>query len=207
MKRYLVPLMAAALATTLLIGGCTQAAPAPAPTSPPKAAEPTNAAAPAAAPTQAVAPARAAEAPAKTTDFPTKGKAITLTVPLPAGSSMDIAARVLAPMLEKDLGTPVQVVNKVGAGGQVGLTDLSLSKPDGYTIAAHALPATITMYLDVERKTFNRGQLTSLALDNIEPVVISVKKESPFKTLKDAVDAAKANPQKVKALVDMYKKQ
>ena len=164
MKRLLFPLLAATLATALLVGGCTQAAPAPAPTSPPKAAEPTNAAAPAAAPTQAVAPARAAEAPAKTTDFPTKGRAITLTVPLPAGSSMDIAARVMAPMLEKDLGTPVQVANKVGAGGQVGLTDLSLSKPDGYTIAAHALPATITMYLDAERKTFNRGQLTSLAL-------------------------------------------
>ncbi len=46
--------------------------------------------------------------------------------------------------------------------------------------------------------------MTSLALDNIEPVVISVKKESPFKTLKDVVDAAKANPQKVKSLVDMY---
>ncbi|MHB0868376.1 MAG: Bug family tripartite tricarboxylate transporter substrate binding protein [Chloroflexota bacterium] len=205
MNRLLFPLLAATLAATLLIGGCTQAAPSPTPAPAAKAGEPTKATAPtpakAAEPTKAVEPTKAAQAPAKT-DFPTKGKAITLIVPLPAGSSMDIGARVMAPMLEKDLGTPVQVVNKVGAGMQVGLTELALAKPDGYTIAAHALPATITLYLDPERKTtFSRTQLTPLALDNIEPVVISVKKESPFKTLKEVVDAAKANPEKVKASV------
>ncbi len=205
MKGLLRPLLAAALATTLLVGGCGQAAQSPAPAPAAKAAEPTKVVAPAptqaALPTKAPEPAKAAEAPAKKVDFPTKGKSITLIVPLPAGSSMDIAARVMAPMLEKDLGSPVQVVNKVGAGGQAGLNELAQAKPDGYTISAHALPATITMYLDAERKTFARNQLAALALDNVEPVVISVKKESPFQSLKDLVDAAKAKPEKVRASV------
>ncbi len=200
MKRFVFPLLAAALATTLLISGCTQAAPTPTPAPAAKAAEPTKATAPA--PTKVAEPAKAAEAPAKTTDFPVKGKAISILVGLPAGSSMDIGARVLAPMLEKDLGTPLQVVNKVGAGGQVALTELALAKPDGYTIATHALPATISMYIDAERKTaFSRKQLMPLALDNLEPNIIAVKADSPYKTLKELVDAAKANPGKIRASV------
>lgn len=191
MKGLAFSLVATVLTLAVVAGGCGQTAPAPAPAQPTKAAEPARAA----------TPSQTAPAPAKTSDFPAKGRAITLIVPLPAGSSMDIAARVMAPMLEKDLGTPVQVVNKVGAGGQAGLNELAQAKPDGYTIATHALPATITMYLDAERKTFSRDQLLALALDNVEPVVISVKKESPFQSLRDVVEAAKARPEKVRASV------
>ena len=107
---------------------------------------------------------------------------------------MDIGARVLGPMLEKELGAPFQVVNKAGAGGQIGVTDVAKAKPDGYTIGTHALPATEVMYLDPEKKAaFGRKDLLPLALDNVEPVIVSVNADSPYKTIKDVVDAAKAS--------------
>jgi tripartite-type tricarboxylate transporter receptor subunit TctC len=199
-----VSFLATLISVSLIVTGCSQpAAPASPTQAPSKAAEPTKAQAPAPAqPTAAPAPAQSATAPAKAVNFPEKGKAINIVCGLPAASSMDIGARVLAPLLEKELGTPIQVVNKVGAGGQVGVQEVALAKPDGYTIGTHALPATEVMYLDAERKaSFTRKDLLPLALDNLEPVIISVKADSPYKTLKDLVDAAKAKPNAIKASV------
>lgn len=189
----------AALAVTV---GCSQPAAAPTPTKaaePAKAAAPTKAAEPAKAaePTKAAAPAAASKA-----TFPEKGKAINIICLMPAGGAMDVSARVMAVMLEKELGTPVQVVNKVGAGGQVGLTELAKSAPDGYTISNVAMPAVQTMYLDPDRKCqFTKNDFTLLGMENTEPVTIAVKADSPYKTLKDVIDAAKAKPNEVRASV------
>jgi tripartite-type tricarboxylate transporter receptor subunit TctC len=207
MRRLYLGISAIVLATSLVLStACSPAAPAPSPTKP---AEPAAAAAPTkpvqaaqpAAPTAEVKAAAPTEAPKKV-DFPVKSKPITIVCPLPAGGSMDIAARVVAALLEKDLGTSVQVVNKVGAGGQVGMTELAGSKPDGYTIGAMALPSTTLMYLDPDRKAaFTGTDFVPLGLDNSEPVVVAVKVDSPFKTIKDVVEAAKAKPNQVKSAV------
>ncbi|MHB1162598.1 MAG: Bug family tripartite tricarboxylate transporter substrate binding protein [Chloroflexota bacterium] len=201
MRRLFFGIVATVAATSLvMIAGCASATPAPSPT---KAAEPTKAAAAQPAPTKAVEAAKPTEVPAKKVDWPQKGKTITIICPMPAGGAMDVAARVVAAALEKDLGTPVQVVNKAGAGGQVGLTELFGSKPDGYTISAMALPATIVMYLDKERKAAFTGlsDFVPLGLDNAEPVVLAVPTDSPYKTAKDLVEAAKAKPGQIKASV------
>ncbi len=63
-------------------------------------------------------------------DYPTKP--ITLQVPYPAGGSTDVGARIVAAIAEKEFGQPIVVVNKPGAGGQVGWTELVRQKPDGY---------------------------------------------------------------------------
>lgn len=197
-----VCLVASMVAATLLFSGCTQAAP-PTPTSAPaKAAEPTKpAAAPAksAEPTKAAAPAQPTQAPAKKADFPQKGKAITLINPWPAGGGSDIAARILASLLEKDLGTAVEVVNKPGAAGQLGATELVRAKPDGYTLCYAVNPDVIAVYLNPDRKAiFTRKDFSFVALQAFDPLVMAVKEGSPYKSLKDVVDAAKANPEKVK---------
>ena len=189
--------LAAAAALAFSISACSAPAAAPAPTAAPaKAAEP--AAAPkAAAPTQA--PAAPTAAPAAKTDFPTAGKPITIIVGAAAGGPNDVSARLIAPLMEKDLGTPVQVVNKPGAGWQVGLTEMAKSKPDGYTIGYAPLPQTILVYLDPERKTaFGRKDVQPLAMHVVDPGVMAVKKDSPIKTLKDLVDAGKAKPGTIK---------
>ena len=187
MKRLVLDLVTIAFASILVLSGCSQATPASTPT---KAPEPTKMTAAASQPTTA---------PAKT-DFPVKGKTVSIVVGYPAGGATDIGARVLAPLLEKDLGTPVNVVNKDGAGGQVGLTELVKSKPDGYTLGYTTLPPVITTYLDPRRQTvFDRKSFTPVALHVFDPGTIAVRADSPYKTIKDLLDAAKANPEKITA--------
>jgi tripartite-type tricarboxylate transporter receptor subunit TctC len=132
--------------------------------------------------------------------FPEKGKAITVIMPWPPGGPNDIGARVLAPLMEKDLGVPVQIVNKPGAGSQVGITQLAQAKPDGYAIGVTALPTTIQIYVNPERQAaFGRKSLLAIATHTLDPLAVAVKASSPFKTLKELIDYAKANPGKLRA--------
>ncbi len=138
---------------------------------------------------------------AKKVDFPAKGKAITFIVPFSPGGSTDVAARNLAPYMEKALGVPVEVVNRPGAGSQLGITRALAEKPDGYTIFYANLPGPITMYLNPDRKTTfkSKKDFTFLGMHLIDPGAIAVQYDGRYKTMKDLVDAAKANPGKLKA--------
>jgi len=130
--------------------------------------------------------------------FPQKGKPITLIVTYSAGGSTDVMARVMAGGLEKEIGTPVMVVNKPGAGGGVAYTELSKAKPDGYTIGTMNSPAIIGHLLDPSRKAvYTKKSFQPLALHVIDPALMAVRAESPFKSVKDIIDAAKAAPKKV----------
>lgn len=198
-------------ALTLAVAAC--GAPAPAPTAAP--AKPAPTAAPAApAPTKAPAapaptagaiapsaptavPAVAAGAPPKPQGWPTK--AIQLIIPWDAGGSTDVGFRLLAPLMEKTLGQPIEIVNRPGAGSQVGVSELARAKPDGYTVGNTSAPANITIYLDPERKaTFKWDDFAPIGLHVFDPGVVAVSAESKYKTLKDLIDDAKANPNKVK---------
>ena len=130
--------------------------------------------------------------------YPTRP--INMIVAFPAGGSTDIGARVVAGIAEKIIGQPIVVVNRGGAGGQVGWTELARAKPDGYTIGFLNLPATNTTILDPERQAiFNEGSFTPIANQVLDPGVIWVAANSPFKTLKDLLDAAKAKPGTMRA--------
>ena len=132
-------------------------------------------------------------------DWPIKGRAISIIVPYAAGGSNDIGARLLAPFLEKDLGTPFTVVNKVGGSGQVGWSFVALAKPDGYNLGMINLPSVSLLALDPERKaTFNRKSFAPVALTAPDPNALAVRADSPYKTLKELIDDAKARPEKVK---------
>ncbi len=131
-------------------------------------------------------------------EFPVKGKPINIIVGAAAGGPNDVAARLLAPLMEKQLGTPVQVINRPGAGWQVGTTELTRSKPDGYTIGYAPLPSIIMLYLDPDRKAvFGRKDFQMLAMHVVDPGAIAVRTDSPYKSVKDLVEAAKANPGKI----------
>jgi len=206
-KLLTASLVALLIAASLSITGCTQPAPQPTPTkaaaAPTKAAEPTKPAA--AAPTKAAEPTKAAPqptAPPKVA-FPEKGKAITLIVPYPPGGGVDGPARMLAVLMEKELGVPVNVVNKAGAASQVGLTELAKSKPDGYTIGFASLPPVLSIYLDPERQSaFTKKDLQMIGLHVVDTGALVVKADSPYKTVKDLVDAAKAKPGSLKGGTD-----
>ena len=205
MRHLFRSLMILVSLATLVVAGCSQAASAPTAT---KAADPTKApalaqpsVAPAAPPTVApVAPPTAA--PAKAVDYPQKGRSVSFIVAYAAGGVNDLGARILAAGLEKQLGSPFEVVNKVGAGGQIGLTDMARSKPDGYTISTISIPSTMAIYLDPQRESlFARKDFAIVAGSFQDPEVVSVKADSPYQTLKDLVDAAKAKPDTITVAV------
>lgn len=142
---------------------------------------------------------QAGAAASKKVEYPTKGRAITIIVPFAPGGANDVAARVQAPALEKELGVPVVVVNKPGASTQIGMTQLVQAKPDGHTLGLLTLPGAMLAYLDPARKAiYSRKDFQVVALQSWDPNGIAVKTDSPHKSLKDLVEAAKANPEKIK---------
>ncbi len=202
MSTRLGTLVAALVGVTVLAAGCTQAAPAASPTAAPTAKPAATAApaapaaptkAPAAAPTPSPAPARA--------EYPGKDRPITIIVGVSAGSTSDIAARLLADVLKQELGVPaVEVINKPGASTQVALTELAKSKPDGHTISFFNFDQSLPTYLDVERTkaVYSRKDLQAVAGYTADDTVLAVKGDSPYKTMKDLIDAAKARPGEIK---------
>ncbi len=135
---------------------------------------------------------------ARAQDFPSKP--IQLMVAFPAGGSTDIGARVVGAIAEKALGQSVVIVNKAGAGGQVGWTELSRQKGDGYYIGMINLPATNTQIIDPDRQAiFNDKSFTPIINQVLDPGVIWVRADSPFKTMQDMVDATKKAPGTIKA--------
>lgn len=137
---------------------------------------------------------------AAASDFPKKGKSIDLIVAFSSGGAVDTAARLIQPVLEKELGTNVEVVNKPGAGGQIGYTALTGAKPDGYTIGATGSPSVVVSPLDPARGAkYTRESFQPLGRQVIDPTVIAVQPDSPYKTLKDLLDAVKANPKSLTA--------
>ena len=128
-------------------------------------------------------------------DFPKK--AITLYIPYSAGGSTDTSARVLAAAAEKILGQPIICVNKTGGGGTVMLSILKNDKPDGYTlgvIPTSAITRTPHM-LEVEYDPFK--DYSFIMKYGLYTMFLVVKGDSPYKTFKDFVAAAKKTPGKL----------
>ncbi|MEV8132566.1 tripartite tricarboxylate transporter substrate binding protein [Pseudarthrobacter oxydans] len=133
-------------------------------------------------------------------DFPKKGKTIDLVVAFSSGGAVDTAARLIQPILEKELGTNVEVINKPGAGGQIGYTQLTSAAPDGYTIGATGSPSVVVSPLDPSRGAkYTRDSFQPLGRQVIDPAVIAVQPDSPYQTLKELLDAAKASPKSMTA--------
>jgi tripartite-type tricarboxylate transporter receptor subunit TctC len=142
--------------------------------------------------------AAAIASPALAQNYPRR--AVQLIVAFPAGGSTDVGARILAAAAEKDLGQPITVVNKGGAGGQLGFTEIARARPDGYTLGFLNLPGLNTITLDPERKAaFNIDSFIPIVNQVLDPGLIWVKGDSPYKTLADLVDAAKKAPGKISA--------
>jgi tripartite-type tricarboxylate transporter receptor subunit TctC len=130
-------------------------------------------------------------------DFP--NKPVQLMVAYPAGGSTDVGARIVAAIAEKALGQPIVVVNKGGAGGQVGWTEMVRQRPDGYYIGYINLPATNTVILDPDRKAiFTEKDFTPIINQVLDPGVIWVRADSPYKTVHDLIDGAKKAPNSIR---------
>jgi tripartite-type tricarboxylate transporter receptor subunit TctC len=125
---------------------------------------------------------------------------ITIVVPFPPGGVADITARPYAAVLSRLLGQPVVVENKAGAGGAVGHAYAARAKPDGYTLMvalSSILAIPVADEVNGREPTYKMSDFTPIALLSADPTVLMVPSEAKWKTLKDLIDDAKANPGKI----------
>jgi len=127
--------------------------------------------------------------------YPTK--AITMVVPFPPGGLADIVARPVADAMSKELGQPVVIENKPGAGGGIGMGYVAKSKPDGYTVVMALSSLTVIPEADVlvgRPPMFAISDLKPIARYTADPTVLAVRADSPWKTAKDFVEDARKRP-------------
>ena len=117
---------------------------------------------------------------------------ITMVCPWGAGGGTDATARIVAQLLEKDLGQPVNVVNRTGGSGVVGHSAIATAAPDGYNIGM--LTVEIAMMHHQGLTDLKSTSYTSLALMNEDPPGVQVSTASPYKDMKALADAIKAAP-------------
>lgn len=122
-------------------------------------------------------------------------KQIDLMIPWPTGGRTDVSIRMIAPYLEKALGQPVVIHNKVGGAGLVGMTAVRDAAPDGYTISTGGIAMASIQYQKSNAPML--WDYTWLARTYSTPLVVAVPADSPFRNAKELVDYARANPGKV----------
>ena len=119
---------------------------------------------------------------------------VTMIVPYPPGGFVDLTARPFAVALERILKQPVTISNRGGAAGAIGTAATANAKPDGYTIALAASSISVIPEVDklFDRKpAFTLDQLAPVALLWTDPVYFVVLAESPWKSVKELIAAAK----------------
>ena len=123
-------------------------------------------------------------------------RSLTMIVAFAAGGGTDLAARTIARFMEKDLGQPVVVMNRPGAGGEIGFTELARARPDGLTIGFINTPHIVT--LPIERRTRFRLEDFSL-IGNIvdDPGGIWVRADSDIRDFAALLAAARARPETI----------
>jgi tripartite-type tricarboxylate transporter receptor subunit TctC len=136
-----------------------------------------------------------AGAPVSAQQFP-NGKPVEMTVMFGAGSAADVTARYLADGMAKTLNVPVPVVNRTGGGGAIGYSHVKQQKPDGHSIIWNSNSISSTYHSGV--LPFDYQAFDAVARVSVETPVIAVRSDAPWKSLKELIEHAKANPGKVR---------
>ena len=124
-------------------------------------------------------------------------KPITMIVPFPPGGLADLVARPVAEAMSRELGQPVIIENKAGAGGGIGMGLAAKTKPDGYTILMALSSLTVLPEADVvlaRPAMFALNDLRPIARFTADPTVLAVRADSVWKTAQDFVADAKKRP-------------
>ncbi|GAB1577555.1 tripartite tricarboxylate transporter substrate binding protein [Bordetella petrii] len=128
---------------------------------------------------------------AQAADFPSHS--IELVVPFAAGGGTDAMARAMSDASRAHLPEPIVVLNKPGAAGGIGLTEVANSKPDGYKLALVTADMVIIPHLGLTKTTY--GKFTPIIQLNADPSAITVAADSPYNTIEEFLDAARAKPE------------
>lgn len=124
---------------------------------------------------------------------------VSMVVAYSPGGATDFQARIVSMMAgnEEYLGQPIVIINKPGAGGQVGWNwCIEKGSKDGYTMLSYNVPHFIAQSI-VYKTKYDITKFEAVANWGADPAVLIVPKDSPFNTAKDLIDYAKANPGKI----------
>ena len=124
-------------------------------------------------------------------------RTITMVVPFPPGGLADLVARPVAEAMSRELGQPVVIENKAGAGGGIGMSYAAKAKPDGYTILMALSSLTVIPEADVvlgRAPMFALADLRPIARFTADPTVLAVRADAPWKTLKEFLEDARKRP-------------
>ena len=125
-------------------------------------------------------------------------KLITWICPYAAGGNADNRSRQVARVMQALLGQTIIVDNKAGGGGNIGTDAIARAKPDGYTIGmGNFAPMAVNQSLFKKLNFDPQNDLVPIMLIERGPLVLMVRSDSPYKTVKDVVAAAKATPGKL----------
>jgi tripartite-type tricarboxylate transporter receptor subunit TctC len=117
---------------------------------------------------------------------------ITIICPWGAGGGTDATARIVAAVLEKEFGQPMNVVNRTGGSGVVGHSAIASANPDGYTLGIITVEISMMHWQGLTELA--PKNYTPLALMNEDPAGIQVKGDAPYRTVQELADAIKASP-------------
>ncbi|MCC8023769.1 MAG: tripartite tricarboxylate transporter substrate binding protein [Clostridium sp.] len=120
-------------------------------------------------------------------------KSIQIIVPAKAGGDTDTAARLFISHLEQELGVPVVVVNVTGASGTIGMNQVYDADPDGYTVAFFNPEAFLPKAFGVSDLGVSDFKIAGIGVFD-STLVFATRKDSPYRTLEDLVQAAKESP-------------
>lgn len=122
-------------------------------------------------------------------------RAIQLIVPWAAGGGTDATGRIIATLLEKELGQPINVINRTGGGGIVGHTEIAYAPADGYTLGV--ITTELSMYHWTGVSPLDHASYEPLALFNADPEAVYVRTDGP--DVAALIEQIKANPGATKA--------
>ena len=125
-------------------------------------------------------------------------KSITWVCPYAAGGNADNRSRQVAKVMSALLGQSIVIDNKAGAGGNIGTEAIARAKPDGYTIGMGNFAPLAVNHALFKKLNFNPfTDLVPIMLIEKGPLILMVRSDSPYKSVKDLVAAAKAAPGKL----------
>ncbi|NDR58467.1 tripartite tricarboxylate transporter substrate binding protein [Pseudoruegeria sp. M32A2M] len=140
--------------------------------------------------TMAVAAFAAFGAPKAQAEWPERP--ITIIVPWGAGGGTDAVGRIFANLLEQELGTPVNVVNRTGGSGVVGHSAIATAKPDGYTLGVVTVEIAMMHWVGLTELSY--ADYSVIGQVNFDAGGLMVSSDSPYQTAADLIAAIKAEP-------------
>lgn len=124
-------------------------------------------------------------------------KPVKIVVPFAPGGGTDLVARTMSITMGQELGQPVIIDNKPGAGTIIGTDAVAKSAPDGYTMVMATVAHVVNPSIQPKLPYSYEKAFAPVMLVGISPNVLVVRAESPIRSVKDLIDAAKANPGKL----------